>query len=92
MTAVLYNILNTLSVPMKLASLIKMCLKETCSQVCTVNICLVHFLFTSRQEQGHVVGNFSFRVSASTWLSAFIAVVTFSVNVRRKWAIMKVIW
>lgn len=56
MTAVLQNILNELSEPMKLARLIKMCLKETCSQVC-----LVHFLFVSRQEQGHVVGNFSFR-------------------------------
>lgn len=46
---------------MKLARLIKMCLKETCSQVC-----LVHFLFVSRQEQGYVVGNFSFRGSATS--------------------------
>jgi hypothetical protein len=83
MTAVLYNIPIELSVPMKLARLIKMCFKETCSLVCTVNMCLVHLLFKSRQEKRHVLGNFSFRGSATSYFSAFIAVVTFRASVRR---------
>jgi hypothetical protein len=44
-TEILYSILLEFGIPKKLVRLIKMCLNETYSKVCTDKFCLINFLF-----------------------------------------------